>query len=313
MNKQRVLTSVWLLMFCSSGCYAQYKNGFDLQEPLIPAEKVLSGGPGKDGIPAIDNPRFVMANKAGFLTVDSVVLGLKYKGRTKAYPINILNWHEIVNDQFNGEPVVITFCPLCGSGMAFSAFIDNKVHTFGVSGLLYNSDVLLYDRQTNSLWSQLMNKAISGLYKGRRLISLPVDHTTWQDWKTRHPETLVLSTQTGFSRNYGDSPYVEYLKSPQLMFPVTASSRRYHPKEEVLGIEIGSKFKVYPFLELEKSPAEFTDKVNGQSITIRYDHKFRSATAFDQQGRQLAGIRTFWFAWFAFHPETEVYVAFRRQ
>ena len=286
---------------------AQSKNGFDLQGSLIPIQQILGGGPAKDGIPSIDNPKFILADKASYLRDHNPVLGMNYKGVTKAYPINILNWHEIVNDLFNEEPVVITFCPLCGSGMAFSALINGKAHTFGVSGLLYNSDVLLFDRQTQSLWSQLMTKSISGPHKGKRFISIPVQHTTWLDWKTRNPETLVLSTKTGFSRDYSDSPYAEYLESPETMFPLSSVSRRYHPKEEVFGIEIDGQFKVYPFVELEKSPAEFNEIVNGQSITIRYDSKHKSATAFDQQGKQLAGVRTFWFAWYAFHPETEIY------
>ena len=287
---------------------AQSKNSFDLQGSLIPIQQILGGGPAKDGIPSIDNPKFILADKASYLRDHNPVLGMNYKGVTKAYPINILNWHEIVNDLFNEEPVVITFCPLCGSGMAFSALINGKAHTFGVSGLLYSSDVLLFDRQTQSLWSQLMTKSISGPHKGKRFISIPVQHTTWLDWKTRNPETLVLSTKTGFSRDYSDSPYAEYLESPETMFPLSSVSRRYHPKEEVFGIEIDGQFKVYPFVELEKSPAEFNEIVNGQSITIRYDSKHKSATAFDQQGKQLAGVRTFWFAWYVFHPETEIYV-----
>jgi hypothetical protein len=117
--------------------------------------------------------------------------------------------------------------------MAFSATLEGKPHTFGVSGLLYNSDVLLYDRQTESLWSQLMSQAITGPYIGMCLNPLPVLHTTWQDWRDCHPDTLVLSTDTGFRRNYEHSPYETYLKIPQIMFPVTATSRRYHPKGEV--------------------------------------------------------------------------------
>ncbi len=309
MNKKAIFGMIWLLGFSINSCLAQYKNGFDLKDAVIPMQDIFRGGPGKDGIPSIDTPHFVVADKASFLTADSAVLGMTYKGVTKAYPINILNWHEIVNDQFKDEPVVITFCPLCGSGMAFSATINNKTHTFGVSGLLYNSDVLLFDRQTNSLWSQLMTKAISGLHKGKQLKSLPVTHTTWKNWKTQHPETLVLSINTGFVRDYNDSPYADYLKNPQLMFPVTAVSRRYHPKEKVLGIEIQSQFKVYPFIELEKSPAEFTETVNGKFISIRYDRKYQTATIFDQQGNQLPTVRTFWFAWYTFHPKTAVYVA----
>ena len=309
MIKNLMIVSLWLLLFLANTCFAQSKNGFNLEGALIPAEKVLSGGPGKDGIPAIDKPEFVPADKAGFLDEEARVLGIHYKGMTKAYPINILNWHEIVNDEFNGEPVVITFCPLCGSGMAFSSVINDQVLTFGVSGLLYNSDVLLYDRQTQSLWSQLMTQAVSGAYKGQRLVGIPVLHTSWQDWKTKYPDSLILSTETGVKRDYKKSPYAAYIKSPQTMFPLSSVSRRYHPKEEVLGLEVDGQFKVYPFIELEKSPAEFVDTVKGRMLTVRYDSKHRSAAVFDQQGKQLVSVRTFWFAWYAFHSETDVYVA----
>ncbi len=309
MQASNMTLLVLLLGLWVTVCSAQNKHGFDLENSLITADLILNGGPAKDGIPAIDKPLFIKVNKADFLLDDTPVLGMEYNGLSKAYPINILNWHEIVNDQFNDQPVVITFCPLCGSGMAFSASIDGNTYTFGVSGLLYNSDVLLYDRQTESLWSQLMSKAISGSHKGRQLVSLPVLHTTWLDWKTRHPDTLVLSTETGFSRNYSDSPYTDYLHSPQTMFPLTATSRRYHPKEAVLGLELDGHFRVYPFIELEKSVALFTETVNGESITIRFNHKHRSAAVYNQQGVQLPAVKTFWFAWYAFHPETEVYIA----
>ncbi len=309
MHRQIILSTLWLLVFWTGSCYALSKNGFELDGALIPVEQILSGGPRKDGIPAIDNPRFVAAGKARFLNADVFVLGINYNGIAKAYPVNILNWHEVVNDHFNSAPVVITFCPLCGSGMAFSAVIDDKPLTFGVSGLLYNSDVLLYDRQTLSLWSQLMMQGISGPMKGKRFVSLPVRHTTWRDWQSRHPGTLVLSTDTGYDRDYGNSPYDDYLRSPRLMFPVNAVSHLYHPKEEVFGLEIAGSFKVYPFIELEKSPTSFTDTINGRMITIHYDHENRSAAAFDQQGVQLPGIRSLWFAWYAFHPQTAVYQA----
>ena len=303
---------IFLLFFLNTWCtvsLAQNKNGFDLSAALIPADQVHRGGPAKDGIPALDKPTFVLADKVNYLQNDAPVIGINYLGISKAYPINILNWHEIVNDQFKEEPVVITFCPLCGTGMAFSALINGKAHSFGVSGLLYNSDVLLYDRQTQSLWSQMMAQAISGLHKGKYLKSIPVQHTTWLDWKTRNPQTLVLSKETGFGRNYSNSPYKTYLTNAQLMFPVSSSSRRYHPKEEVFGIDVKGQYKVYPFVELEKSPNEFLDTVNGKRITIQYNNEHRSATAFDEQGNLLTGVRTFWFAWYAFHPETEVYEA----
>ena len=309
MQVVKVYFIVLFLSFWTTIGSAQSKNGFNLENSLIPYNQIFSGGPSKEGIPAIDKPLFVVADKASFLDDDSVVLGINYKGLSKAYPINILNWHEIVNDTFNSIPVVITFCPLCGSGMAFLASIENKAHTFGVSGLLYNSDVLLYDRQTESLWSQLMTQAVSGQHKGRQLQSLPVLQTSWQNWKTKFPDTLVLSTETGYSRNYNDSPYAAYLKSPQTMFPLSSVSRRYHPKQAVLGIEVNGQFKVYPFIELEKGGAEFSDTFNGNSMIIRYDKKYRTASIFNQQGKQLPAVKTFWFAWYAFHPKTKVYVA----
>ncbi|MDF1583797.1 MAG: DUF3179 domain-containing protein [Methyloprofundus sp.] len=308
-----MIISLWILIFVANSCFAQSNNGFNLEDALIPVDKIFSGGPGKDGIPAIDKPRFIAADKVSFLGDDAGVIGIHYKGISKAYPINVLNWHEIVNDQFNDEPIVITFCPLCGSGMAFSAKINGKAHTFGVSGLLYNSDVLLYDRQTQSLWSQLMTQAISGEHKGQKLVGLPVLHTTWQDWKAKYPDSLVLSNETGFNRDYKASPYAAYIKSPQTMFPISNVSRLYHPKEDVLGVEVNGLFKVYPFIELEKSSEEFTDIFNGGVLTIRYDNKHRSAAVFDAQGRQLVSVKTYWFAWYAFHPKTEVYIASKAQ
>ncbi|MDT8407691.1 MAG: DUF3179 domain-containing protein [Methylococcales bacterium] len=297
------------LLLWTGGCAAQSKNGFDLSGALLPASEILGGGPPKDGIPSIDQPRFVTADKAGFLTPESPVLGLAYRGVVKAYPIAILNWHEIVNDRFGDEPVAITFCPLCGSGMAFSARIDGQPHTFGVSGLLYNSDVLLYDRQSQSLWSQLMAQAIAGPHRGLRLTSLPVLHTTWQDWRTRHPKTLVLSTDTGYQRDYRNSPYASYLNSPELMFPVSVRSRRYHPKEEVLGITLDGVAKVYPFVELGKGPERFADRIGERAVTIRFDARSRSAEVLDADGQRLPAVRTFWFAWYAFNPGGQVYTA----
>lgn len=299
-------TALLLLLGIGAAC-AESKNGFNLDNALIPAKEIFTGGPPRDGIPAIDHPRFVSADRASFLKERDLVLGMVYKGAAKAYPINILNWHEVVNDRFEGEAVAVTFCPLCGSGMAFSAEIGGISRSFGVSGLLYNSDVLLYDRQTESLWSQLMTQAVSGPMKGQRLKPLPLSHTTWVDWKTRHPDTLVLSIETGYGRNYAHSPYADYIKSPEIMFPVSRTSRRYHPKEQVMGIEIDGRFKAYPFVELAKTAGEFTDTVGGEKLLIRFNREHRAGAVFDSQGGELPSVITFWFSWYAFHPQTDVF------
>ncbi len=289
------------------------KSSFDLHDPLVPAAEIVAGGPPKDGIPAIDKPSFVVGRSAGLLRDDDLVLALVRNGVAKAYPIRILNWHEVVNDRFGDEPIVVTYCPLCGSGMAFRSSAGDRDLTFGVSGLLYNSDVLLYDRQTNSLWSQIMATAVTGAMKGAKLTAVPVTHTTWADWRRRHRATLILSTDTGHVRDYGRDPYQGYDKSEQVMFPVRFRAEGFHPKERVLGLAIGGAAKAYPLVELGKlargkaGPVVLEDEVGGHQIRIRFDPAHAVAEAYDHAGEPLAATTLFWFAWYAFHPATQVY------
>ena len=283
------------------------KNGFDLSGALVPAGEILSGGPPRDGIPAIDQPRFIAAAESHALRPSDRVLGLSYQGISKAYPIAILNWHEIVNDRFGEQAVVISFCPLCGTGMAFSARTRGQSYHFGVSGLLYNSDVLFYDRETASLWSQLLAQAVSGPLKGTRLSQLPLTHTTWRDWQKRHPDSLVLSRDTGYRRDYNRDPYAGYTDSQGIFFPVRHKDPRFHPKARVLGIVIDGQYKAYPFSELARAPGVIEDRLATKNIRILYDERSQSASAQDKDGRELVSTTGFWFAWYAFHPDTLVY------
>ncbi len=288
------------------------RNGFDLTDALIPAEDIQHGGPPKDGIPAIDAPRFVAGAKANLRGSDRV-LGIFRNGVARAYPIAILNWHEVVNDRFKDEPVVVTFCPLCGTGMAFIARQPRGALSFGVSGLLYNSDVLLYDRQTNSLWSQLMASAVSGPMKGAKLRAMAIAHTTWADWRARYPQTEVLSEQTGFTRDYGRDPYRDYEQSSQIMFRVRASDDRFHPKEYVIGLDLGGVTKAYPFSELARKGGSFDDDVGGRRVRVEFDAAHRTGRLLDTEGREVPTVIAFWFAWFAFNPTTEVFYAAGRR
>lgn len=307
---QQGLAAILLLaMWVGVAVAATTKNGFDLTDALIPIDEVLSGGPPRDGIPAIDRPRFVAASVADFLAEDDRILGVVRNGVSKAYPLSIMNWHEIVNDRFGDERVVITYCPLCGTGMAFLADTTDSSLTFGVSGLLYNSDMLLYDRQTESLWSQIMAQAISGTHKGRRLLAIPMSHTSWSDWRQRHPETLVLSQDTGFSRDYQRTPYAGYETSRKLFFPVKFRAQGYHPKERVLGLEIDGQYRAYPFAELAKTGGKLLERIAGRNIEIRFDAAHQTARVIDENGRELPAVIGYWFAWYGFHPETEVYRA----
>ncbi len=299
-----------LLMLLVLPLQAVAKNGFNLDNASIPVNKILAGGPPRDGIPSLDKPKFVVAAAADFLKADDRVLGVFHKGEARAYPIRILNWHEIVNDRIKGDAVVVTFCPLCGTGLVYDGNINGKRHDFGVSGLLYNSDVLLYDRQSETLWSQILSQAISGPMVGRALKTLPVAHTSWQSWREQHPDTQVLSTETGFSRDYARSPYGDYDSNGTLYFPVSKESRAYHPKERVLGIEINGQFRAYPFEELAKLGRNvLQDEFAGQTLTVRFDVANRDGTISTADGKTVHAVNGFWFAWYAFHNDTTIFKA----
>ncbi len=284
-----------------------FLSGFDFTKHTIPTDEIQSGGPPKDGIPALLNPKFVPAKTADFVKKEDRVLGLFINGEAKAYPIKIMNWHEIVNDSVGGKPVMVSYCPLCGTGMAFDPMISGKKHIFGVSGLLYKSDVLMYDHETESLWSQIKQEAVTGAMTGTRLKMLTLSHTTWEGWKKKHPETKVLSTETGYQRNYYRDPYADYAISDQLMFPVGKLDDRYSPKSWVLGVQYKGKTKAYAFSELKNAPRRFTDRLGSEEIKIVYEAEYRTTQVFDSSGKEIPSVVSYWFAWSAFHPETEIF------
>ncbi len=286
-------------------------NGFDLSNSTLPVEQILHGGPPRDGIPAISDPKLIKAAEAAYLKPEDRVVGILLHGEARAYPVPILNWHEIVNDQIAEQRFAITYCPLCGTAVAFDATIDGESTDFGVSGLLYNSDVLLYDRATESLWSQILSQSVAGPRVGKKLTPLPISHTTWRDWSQKHPDTLVLSDDTGFSRDYSRDPYAGYEKSRYTYFAVNNEAPdNYHPKEVVVGLGVDGVYKAYPFIELDKQGKKrFSDSINGTRFNFEWDSANRSISISDDSGEAVASIQGFWFAWFAFHPDTEVYKA----
>jgi len=281
--------------------------GFDYTQHSIPISEIHAGGPGKDGIPALYDPEFISGDEVKYLKSSDRILGLIVNGEAKAYPIRILNWHELVNDSVGGKDVLVSYCPLCGTGMAFDATIDKRRILFGVSGKLYNSDVLMYDKETESLWSQIKMEAVTGLMTGKRLILLPLVHTTWGAWQFKHPNTKVLSKKTGHSRNYSDSPYSAYENNNQIMFPVKHKDNRLSRKEWVLGVIINGESKAYSFERLRKEQIIVEDKVGGQNITVVYDADHQSAVVIDEQKNIIPSIQAYWFAWVAFYPDTGLY------
>ena len=182
----------------------------DFPEPLIDLDDLLPGGPPPNGIPSIDYPLFEPVSEANWLEDDEPVLSLTIDGRTKAYPIRIMTWHEIVNDRLAGVPVAVTYCPLCNSGVAFERTIAGETTTFKVSGKLYADNLVMYDRLTESLWPQLTGRASVGALTGTQLKSIPVGAVGWRQFREEHPDARVLSRSTGHDREYVTNPYVGY-------------------------------------------------------------------------------------------------------
>ncbi len=308
--RSAILVLFALVALATSGALAQSKNGFDLSEALIPVEDILHGGPPRDGIPAIDQPKFDSPEAARLWREGDLILTLELGEHSFAYPIGILNWHEIVNHRVGESGVLITFCPLCGTGIAFDPVVAGRYLTFGVSGLLYNSDLLMYDRQTESLWSQIEGRAIAGPLAGTHLTRVVVRHELWRSWQQRVGERgRVLSTDTGHRRDYRRSPYGDYDHSERVFFPVTHSSRRFHPKTWVVGWTHQGESKAWPFPELAKVDGPVRDRVGGEEVWVHYDEDVPTASLTTPAGEPVAAIRAFWFAWYTFHPDTAVFEA----
>ena len=208
-----------------------------LPRPLVDPSELRSGGPPPDGIAPIDEPRFQSLDEASYLTADEPVLALEIDGDARAYPIQIMIWHEIVNDTVGGAPVSVTYCPLCNSAVAVDRRVGGRTLTFGTSGLLYQSSLVMYDRQTESLWSHFTGQALAGVLTGTELDSYPVATVSWSDWSAAHPDGRVLSRDTGSDRSYGTNPYPGYddVGTDPFLFDGDADGR-LAAKERVVGM-----------------------------------------------------------------------------
>ncbi len=284
----------------------QLLNGFRLGQASVAVEEILRGGPARDGIPALSNPATLEAPAAPWADEERVI-GLVVNGEARAYPIAVLNWHELVNDSLGGAPLLVTYCPLCGTGMVFRREVAGNEKHFGVSGLLYRSDLLLYDRETESLWSQILATAIAGPAVGSRLALMRSEHRSWAAWKRAHPKTTVLSPQTGHLRDYSRSPYGTYSRSDRLLFPV-AVDRRYHAKEPTLGLRTrGGKARAYPAREVLRAGGQMRERFEGFEVSVSYDAEAEEFSV--QAPDSVEVIEGYWFAWQAFHPDSSVFAA----
>ncbi len=179
-------------------------------DPLIDLDDLISGGPPPDGIPAVDQPRFLAPAEVRTLADQEPVIALELDGDARAYPLEVLIWHEIVNDTVAGVPVAVTYCPLCNTAVVYDRRLEDRVLDFGTSGMLYNSALVMYDRQTESLWAHFTAEGLAGVLAGQELDTYPAQIVSWSSWRDAHPDGLVLSRDTGHRRDYGRNPYLGY-------------------------------------------------------------------------------------------------------
>lgn len=250
---------------------------------LIPESEVLDGGPGKDGIPSIDNPRFIDVNEADYLNDDDLVLGFADGDVVRAYPHRILDLHEIVNDDTPNQSVAVIYCPLTGTGIGWDRSFGDKKTTFGVSGLLYNSNIIPYDRETDSNWSQLLLESVNGNLKGTRPVTHNLVETTWKTWKAMYPNSEVLSTSTGYNRNYQHYPYGTYKTNGSLLFPVSNKDSRLHLKERVLGVLADRRAIVFTFDQLESNNNFIEKTFNGINLVVAGNRSANLVAAFSSK------------------------------
>lgn len=275
-------------------------------------DTIISGLLFRDSVPAIDQPKFESVSVADqYLNNDGLGIVVRVNGLSRFYPFQILVWHHVVNDDVSSQPLLISYNPFALSGAAYQRIVQGTTLDFRLSDKLANSNLLLYDRATQSLWDPMTHTAIEGEKKGTILARYPSTVMTWNAFKTSDTNGQVLSRDTGFSRDYTHDPYGDYLFRPSILFPVSHKDDRLASKALVYGIEWNQKQKAYP-LELLKKRQSVRDSIDGTSVSIEYDSKTEIVRAFQMDSAQtrqneIPVTQSFWFAWAAAFPNTDLY------
>ena len=307
----------------------------------IRIEEVVWGGVRKDGIPALTDPKHVAVADASYLQDDELVFGIEIEGDARAWPLRILDWHEMLNDVVGGVPVTLAYCTLCGSGILYDARVPgyDEPFVFGSSGFIYRSNKLMYDQATHSLWHQFTGRPVVGPLTGSgiELKALPVTITTWQEWRAQHPDTKVLSLETGHERNYRPGePYGDYFASDELMYPMLVADARLAPKDYVFALRADGHEQAWSLAEFEGGQV-INAALEDLPVVLIGDAATRTVRAYESGGRyfvagsdkatlvadgqswrieedalvgpdrarlpRLPGHVAYWFAWQGFVPD----------
>jgi hypothetical protein len=283
---------------------------FDLSDLRIPREKILRGRQPKDGIHALDDPATSPVADASFLRSDARIVAVTVDGISRAYPLNVLNMHEAINDRLGNIDLLVTYCSLCDSVTVCDRRLEGKAHRFGVSGLIYESNMILFDRTSHGLWSQLTSSAVSGPDAGRSLRRIHTwEITTFGPWRSSHPTATVVNFQTGFNRPYDSDPHREYLANDRLdrRFQNVTIDDRLRTKEPVIGVSFAGKARAYPIKKLEESGlSTVVDRLGDGELEFAIDAKAKSVRVIRAPDAAIV-VHSLWFAWAARFPGSEIY------
>jgi hypothetical protein len=280
-------------------------NGFDLDRTLLPREEIRAGGPSRDGIESVDEPEFVSVEEARWVAEQNPVLGIAIGEEAHVYPVHLMEPHQIVNDAVGGVTVAVTYDPLVAVPRAYRREVEGRILTFGVSGLVYNSNFLLYDRETESLWLQFTGEAIAGPMAGKKLERIPIRQELLGTWLSRQPLSRVLSRPRPTKIDYRYSRYTRYMIQDKIVFPVKARDDRFHAKELVLGVVGDGRPRAYLGSIVTKAGGRVEDEFGGRKVALVYSTD-DGIFSYDV-GEGVDVTEAYWFAWKAFHPDTEIW------
>lgn len=296
-NILKMAVPVVALLFLSS-CNIFSSSNFSQGDWLIPADEIVDGGPGKDGIPSIDDPDFDLLGNITYVPDNRMVVGLQINGEVRAYPHQILDWHEIVNDKSGNDNFSIVYCPLTGTGMAWNRLINGNVTEFGVSGLLFRNNLIAYDRSSDSNWSQMQLRSVNGDRISREIQTYQLIETTWETWRQLFPDSKVHTTRTGHSRNYNGFTYgpTYHTDHNRILFPIQNSDNRLQNKERVHGIlESGQSdndflVRVYVIDDFGSGVNIIRDQLGNNEYLIAGSREYNFATAFKLDDPSLLNL-----------------------
>lgn len=291
--------SAALVLSCSSSSTQEITEQQEVEQEntslewSIPVAEVLDGGPGRDGIPALENPEMVSADNSSILSDSDLVLGFKNGDDIRAYQHIVLDWHEIVNDNVGDVSLAVTYCPLTGTGIGWNRVIAGTETTFGVSGLLYQTNLIPFDRATKSNWSQLLNKSVNGNLEGTKADLIQLVETDWLTWKTMYPTTKLINlNNTGFSRTYGVYPYVDYKTNNDFFIFPTPKDERLPLKERVHAIVDRGSARTYRFNDFDATNI-IKDSFAGTDYLVVGSSNFM--VSFELNANQSSGQYTYIF------------------